>query len=111
MRRVVLLLPLFAAALSRCGSTMPGAVTSDGRPFDYARPPCTSSLVAAAGEQVDVRYLGSGGVYVGWRGDAILLGPFFSNPRLVASLFGNLRHDRARIARHLRDVLPASVRA
>ena len=109
-RRVVLAL-LAAAALARCSSTMPGDVTSDGRPFDYSSHACRATLQQPARDDVDVRYLGSGGASVGWRGNAILLGPFFSNPPLLANLFGRMRHDRARIAAHLRDVPPASVRA
>lgn len=109
-RRFLLAITI-AAALARCSSTMPGDVTSNHQPFDYASHDCQASLQAPKADEVDVRYLGSGGAYVAWRGDAILLGPFFSNPPLLANLFGRMRHDRPRIAAHLRDVAPASVRA
>ena len=87
---------------------MPGVVTSDHRPFDYAHPPCRASLHDAQANEVDIRYTGSGGIYLGWRGNVVLLGPFFTNPPLLANLFGNFHHDRARIARHLP---PGNVRA
>jgi len=90
---------------------MPGDVTTDHRPFDYAHPPCTASLRPAQPDEVDLRYLGAGGIFLGWRGTAVLFGPFFSNPSLLANLFGNYHHDRERIAAHLRGVPLASVRA
>lgn len=109
--RVPALLLLLSAAAIRCGSTMPGEVTADHRAFDYAHPPCTRSARAAQANEADIRYLGSGGVFVGWRGNAILLGPFFTNPPLYANLIGTFHHDRPRIEEHLRDVPLADVRA
>ena len=90
---------------------MPGKVTSDHKPFDYAHPPCVRALSSAEANEVDVRYLGSGGVFLGWRETAVLLGPFFTNPPPRSNLFGKFRHDRPRIAAHLRDVPLAEVRA
>ncbi|HKO58067.1 MAG TPA: MBL fold metallo-hydrolase [Thermoanaerobaculia bacterium] len=110
MRAHALLLIVAAAVATGCSSVMPGAVTSDHKPFDYAHPPCAHSVGDAA-DKADIRYLGTGGVFLGWRGSAVLFGPFFTNPPLLANLIGNFRHDRARIAAHLRDLPLAGVRA
>ncbi len=48
-----------------------------------------------------VRYLGAGGLYVYWRGTAIMTAPFFSNPGLLEVAFGNLRWREGDIARGL----------
>lgn len=109
--RIRALLLLLSAAAIRCGSTMPGEVTADHRPFDYAHPPCTRSLQPAQANEADIRYLGSGGVFISWRGSAILLGPFFTNTPFLANIFGRFHHDRARIAEHLRGVPLPDVRA
>ena len=55
-------------------------------------------------DAVVVRYLGAGGLYVGWRGAAVMTGPFFSNPGWLRVALGNLRPRRAAIARGLSDV-------
>lgn len=95
--------------LGGCGHVLPGSLTGDGRPYDFARPPQCSQPAPDAGK-VEVRYLGSGGVYIRWRGDAILIGPSFSNPGLVRAGFGRMKHDRARIARGLEGIDLRSVR-
>jgi hypothetical protein len=72
-----------------CGHSIgPGIAANHPDGFDFLRPPpCDLALPPASGEEpadeVTVRYLGAGGLYVGWRGEAILTGPFFSNPGLV----------------------------
>lgn len=98
-----------ALLLGGCGHILPGSLTGDGKPYDFARPPqCTEPAPDA--DKVEVRYLGSGGVYVRWRDDAILIGPSFSNPGLVRAGFGRMKHDRGRIARGLEGIDLRSVR-
>ncbi|HEX2163932.1 MAG TPA: MBL fold metallo-hydrolase, partial [Thermoanaerobaculia bacterium] len=48
-----------------------------------------------------MRYLGAGGLFVGWRGHAILTGPFFSNPGFLEIAFGRNRPDEEAIRRGL----------
>lgn len=63
--------------------------------YDFCEPQrCSGSRVAAdpeAGDQVTIRYLGAGGLFVGWRGEAVLIGPFFSNPGRLRVLAGDIR--------------------
>jgi hypothetical protein len=50
-----------------------------------------------AGPVVSLRYLGSGGVLIGWRGSTVMTAPFFSNPsftRVALGLRLPLREDR-----------------
>lgn len=60
--------------LAGCGSRF-GAT-------DFRKLTCTPAQDTDSAK-VEVRYLGSGGVAIHWRGDAILLGPAFSNPSLL----------------------------
>lgn len=79
--------------------------------FDFRRPNCPA---APAGSPLDleVRYLGSGGIYIAWRDDALLLGPYFSNPgSLFTAQLGRLRFDEPRIARGMRDLDKSRIRA
>jgi hypothetical protein len=69
--------------------------------FDFQNPGCKAQVVAPAANEVDVRYLGSGGVYIGWGGDKILLGPFFSKHSLVTAGPRYNQPDRERIRTHL----------
>jgi hypothetical protein len=79
-----------AAALALGGGHAigPGLAANHPEGFDFLEPGCEPaprpSDPAPAGAVV-VRYLGAGGLYVEWQGEAILLGPFFSNPGLVES--------------------------
>jgi len=87
-----------------CGHAIgPGIATSHPEGFDFLRPPSVPECElpappaaappwraaeegpgpAGATDEVSVRYLGAGGLYVGWRGEAILTGPFFTNPGLL----------------------------
>ncbi|MFL6245044.1 MAG: MBL fold metallo-hydrolase [Thermoanaerobaculia bacterium] len=47
--------------------------------------------------KVEVRYLGSGGIYLRWRDDAILLGPSFSNPWFFRAGLGRVKPNGQRI--------------
>lgn len=85
--------------LAGCGSVIRQEFLDNGtRDFDFMDPDCGSRVVALPREVVEIRYLGSGGVYIRWGGEAILVGPYFSRPGLVRPLLGNIAFDEARIA-------------
>ena len=108
----VSLLVAVALVLTRCGSVISGEFTADGRAFNFREPTCQAPAITHPPiDTVDVRYLGSGGIYVGWRGSVILVGPFFSNPGVLAAQFAKLRYDEKRIQEHMKDIDPGSVRA
>lgn len=69
--------------------------------FDFEVPNCSPAFRPAepppGNRTVDVRYLGAGGLYVGWGDDSILLGPFFSNPSLFRTLIGRWKMNDAAI--------------
>lgn len=115
-----------------CGHALgPGVAPSHPEGFDFRSPPCAPAprpaqagvpwgdrragpgegSGEAAGEAVVVRYLGAGGLYVGWRGEGLLVGPFFSNPDLLEVAFGRIRWRRGAIARGLRGVSAGRVGA
>lgn len=100
-RRAASIAVLSIAAVA-CGHSIdPGIAFQHRPPFDFARPPCSPAprpVEPLPDDQVVVRYLGAGGLYVEWRGEAILTAPYFTNPGLVRSL-GRLRWDRDAIAR------------
>ncbi|HYI11489.1 MAG TPA: MBL fold metallo-hydrolase [Thermoanaerobaculia bacterium] len=108
-RREVLAAALAVLLLSGCGHVISGALTG-GDAFDFAQKHECVAAQPAPG-QVEVRYLGSGGVYVEWRGDAILIGPSFSNPSLLRAAFGQAKFDEGRIARALGVLDLTKVRA
>jgi L-ascorbate metabolism protein UlaG (beta-lactamase superfamily) len=87
-----------AALWAGCGSTIDRAFLENGTgSFDFRKPVCAEPASPPA-ESVEIRYLGSGGIYAAWRNDAILIGPYFSNAGLFRALAGCLRFDEARIA-------------
>lgn len=97
----------FAAAvaillLAGCGHVIDG--------FDFKEPGC-APLQASDAAKVEVHYLGSGGVAIRWRGDAILLGPSFSNPGLLRAGLLRGRPDVTRISKALALCGTADVRA
>ena len=61
--------------------------------------------------KVEVRYLGSGGIYLGWRDDAILLGPSFSNPWFLRAGLGRVKPNEQRIDTALKGFDSRRVRA
>jgi L-ascorbate metabolism protein UlaG (beta-lactamase superfamily) len=76
-----------------------------GRPhdFDFRQPGCTPETVQS---DFTVRYLGSGGVYINWKNDGLLIGPYFSHSGgVVAAQFGHVHFDDERIARGMKDVV------
>ncbi len=73
-----------------------------GRDFDFRDPPCHPAPRPAVEDgDVLVRYLGVSGLYVEWRGVALLFGPYFSRVSLRSAAFGRIVQDRAAIARGL----------
>jgi len=96
-----------------CASVVPGRVIGPGKAdFDFhAPPPCQKDDAALTSDDVEVRYLASGGVALRWRGDVVLIGPFFTNPSLREALFGKVRWDESRIDAGLAQVDLSLVRA
>jgi len=73
-----------------------------GRDFDFRDPPCRPGpQPGSGGSDVLVRYLGVSGLYVEWRGVALLTGPYFSRVSMTRAGFGGIVQDRAAIARGL----------
>jgi len=73
-----------------------------GKDFDFAKPPyIPASRPRAAPDDVVIRYLGVGGLYIGWRGVSIMTAPFFSNHGLLRAGFGAAGWDEEAIGRGL----------
>jgi hypothetical protein len=83
-----------------------------GEAFDFAAPPCApssrleapSAAQAAAGGSeapVDLRYLGTSGLYLEWQGQGVLFGPFFSRPSALRVAWGKMRPDPVAVAHGL----------
>jgi L-ascorbate metabolism protein UlaG (beta-lactamase superfamily) len=83
--------------------------------FDFEVPNCSPAFRPAepppGTHTVDIRYLGAGGLYVGWGDDSILLGPYFSNPGLLRVLLGRWKMDDYAIERGLYGVPVSKVEA
>jgi hypothetical protein len=98
---------LAALALTGChGHTLRGAyVPNHGEDFDFRAPPCVpAERPAAEAKTVTVRYLGTGGLYLEWRGVGLLTAPFFSNYGLWRAAFGRIGIDRTAVETGLRGV-------
>lgn len=66
--------------------------------FDFKKPPCERSPPPEPGAGgVLIRYLGAGGLYIEWQGTALLMSPFFSNPRVWRVPLGHLATDKAAV--------------
>lgn len=103
-----------ALLLAGCGHAVSPALDFDQAPrFDFRKPGCpVSTRPAEVGrDDVLVRYLGAGGLYVEWRGEALLAGPYFSNPDLIEVVFGRVRSRRGDVARALRGLRTGRVGA
>ncbi|HYG62333.1 MAG TPA: MBL fold metallo-hydrolase [Thermoanaerobaculia bacterium] len=80
--------------------------------FDFKKPPCQPSPKPEPGpDEVAIRYLGAGGLYVEWQGTALLMSPFFSNPRILRVPWGRLVTDEAAVERGLKPMDLSRVRA
>jgi hypothetical protein len=110
-----LLLAAMVIALAACsGHAVSPSVPFTGAPrYDFCKhrerpeapgPDLRGDLDGLEEDAVMIRYLGAGGLYVGWRGAAVMTGPFFSNPGALRVALGHLRPRRAAIARGLAGV-------
>jgi L-ascorbate metabolism protein UlaG (beta-lactamase superfamily) len=100
---------LLVLLLAGCGHTIPASLTG-GKPYDFGAPhQCIEPQPDR--EKVEVRYLGSGGVYLRWRDDAILIGASFSNPNVVRARFLRVKPNKKRVETALGDLDLRSVRA
>lgn len=94
--------------LGGCGHVISGSLTADGKDFDYLRKhDCKPAT--ANDDQVEVRYLGSGGVYIRWRGEGVLVGASFSNPGMLRAWFLSPNPQQARIDAALQSLPLSSV--
>src|SRR3954466_1428878 len=93
---------LFLLLLSGCGSIIRKDFTETGRDFDFREPQCKQE---SADGDFSVRYLGSGGVYIEWQGDGLLIGPYFSHSGgFVQAEFAHTHFDRTRIAAGMQGI-------
>jgi hypothetical protein len=109
-RKTSLVLALLV--LSGCGHVIrPELAPNHGR-FDFSDPPCRLSPKPALGaNEVAIRYLGAGGLYVEWQGSALLMAPFFSNPPISKVLLKPLKSDPWAVRRGLYGMDLSRVRA
>jgi hypothetical protein len=97
--------------LAGCGHVIrPELAPNHGR-FDFSDPPCPLSPKPALGPgDVGLRYLGAGGLYIEWQGNALLMSPFFSNPGLF-QVPGRLKSDASAVREGLGGMDLSRVRA
>jgi hypothetical protein len=70
--------------------------------FDFMNPPYVpASRPRSAPGDLLLRYLGVGGLYIGWRGASLMTAPFFSNHGLLHAGFGAAGWNEAAIERGL----------
>lgn len=104
-----------ALASAGCGHVIRGefAPNHPGPRYDFADRACDPAQrpTGTGPEEVFLRYLGAGGLYLEWRGTPILVGPFFSNPSFSRALFGRLAADQVRIEGGLKGMDLAGVPA
>lgn len=81
--------------LTGCGHVIrPEFAPNYGKRFDFQRPPCRLSPQPVLKEdEVGIRYFGAGGLYIEWRGTALMMAPYFTNPGLFRVLRGPLGSD------------------
>lgn len=88
-----------------CGHVIQPELAPNWGRFDLSHPPChLSPRPAPADDQVVLRYLGAGGLYLEWQKTALLMGPFFSNPGVLRVQFGRLASDAEAVRRGLEGV-------
>jgi hypothetical protein len=88
-------LALTVLLLTGCGHVVrPEFAPNYGQRFDFQDPPCRLSPQPVLKEnEAGIRYFGAGGLYVEWRGAALLMAPYFTNPGLFRVLRGPLESD------------------
>jgi hypothetical protein len=107
---LVLALPLAAG----CGGHYVRGELAPNHPgvqrFNFLDPGCDKAQRPATtgNDDVVMRYLGAGGLYLEWQGTSILTGPFFSNPKIP---FRRLAANTDRIDEGLRGIDLSKVRA
>lgn len=110
---VVVVLALLFASASCHGhvirsSNLPGSAAD----FDFSRPPCSPGPQPAAGPgDVLLRYLGVSGLYVRWRGVAILTAPFFTRYGGGRVAFGKVDADLEAIEHGMTGLPDTPIRA
>ena len=107
-----LLAGLSLTGLAGCGHVIrPELAPNYGR-FDFSDPPCRLSPKPRLGpDEVGLRYLGAGGLYVEWQGNALLMSPFFSNPGIPQVLVRPLASDAWAVRQGLGGMDLSRVRA
>jgi hypothetical protein len=102
-------------ACTGCGHVIRGELAPNhfGRDFDFRSPGCAAAPrpAAARPDDVLVRYLGAGGLYLEWQGVSLLTSPFFSNPGRFRAPFARLTANRVRIDGGLKGMDLKDVRA
>lgn len=110
-----LALTLLCLTCAACGHVIRGEFAPNhfGREVDFRDPGCEAARRPAATEPDDVlvRYLGAGGLYLEWQGVSVLTSPFFSNPGRLRMPFGRLSANRVRIDGGLKGMDLKDVRA
>lgn len=96
--------------LAGCGHVIPGSLTGTGEDFAFAKHDCHAGDDTDA-SKVEVRYLGSGGVFIQWQGDAILIGPSFSNHHILRAGFWRGRDETQRVTEAVKRFDHQNVRA
>ena len=113
--RKALALAVAGLTCAACGHVIRGEFAPNhfGREVDFRNPGCEAARRPAATERDDVlvRYLGAGGLYLEWQGVSLLTSPFFSNPGRLKAPFGRLSANRIRIDGGLQGMDLKDVRA
>jgi len=106
---------MLALACTGCGHVIRGefAPNHPGKVYDFRHPGCSPAPrpPEPGGDEVLLRYLGAGGLYLEWRGAALLTGPFFSNRNPFIVQFGRLRTDARAVQRGFDGMQLGEVRA
>lgn len=111
-RSISAALALAAMLLAGCSHAISRAPNHEGGRFDFRKVKCENSLARDSAEGlVSVRYLGGGGVAIGWQGETVLTAPFFSNYSLARVLCGRIRPNEKAIENGLAGVPLGTVRA
>ncbi len=94
--------PLLFILIFGCQGVRPGRLQKlTKRGIPYQQQDSSLALSQATGKKISIRYLGCGGLYIVKDGNAIMIDPFFSNPkvmRLGASLLGGGEKGRQKLA-------------